>query len=91
MPLNTILIKPASSLCSMQCRYCFYCDEAGKREQASYGMMTETTLRNIIKKMMFQAEREICFAFQGGEPTLRGTDFFWRALEFEQRFNRNHV
>ena len=91
MPLHTILIKPASSLCNMQCRYCFYCDEAAKREQSSYGMMSETTLRNVIKKMMFQAEREICFAFQGGEPTLRGTDFFWRALEFEQRFNRNHV
>ena len=90
MPLHTILIKPASSLCNMQCRYCFYCDEAAKREQSSYGMMSETTLRNVIKKMMFQAEREICFAFQGGEPTLRGTDFFWRALAFEQRFNRTN-
>ncbi len=91
MPLNTILIKPASSLCSMQCRYCFYCDEAQKREQPSYGMMSETTLRHIIKKIMFQAEREVCFAFQGGEPTLRGKEFFRKALEFEERFNRNRV
>lgn len=91
MSFNTILIKPASSLCNMQCRYCFYCDEAEKREQSSYGMMSEETLRNIIKKMMFQADREMCFAFQGGEPTLRGKAFFRKVLEFEERFNRSHV
>lgn len=91
MSLDTILIKPASSLCNMQCRYCFYCDEAGKREHASYGMMSEETLRTIIKKMMFQADREVCFAFQGGEPTLRGKEFYRKALEFEKRFNRNRV
>ena len=89
MPLHTILIKPASGLCNMRCDYCFYCDEMEKREEASRGMMTEETLRNLVKKAMFQAQGEICFAFQGGEPTLRGIDFFRKALEFEQRFNRN--
>ena len=91
MPLHTILIKPASGLCNMQCDYCFYCDETARRETASYGMMTEETLKNLIKKAMFQAEREICFAFQGGEPTLRGIDFFRKAIEYENRFNRNQV
>ena len=91
MPLHTILIKPASGLCNMQCDYCFYCDETARRETPSYGMMTEETLKNLIKKAMFQAEREICFAFQGGEPTLRGIDFFRKAVEFENRFNRNRV
>lgn len=40
---------------------------------------------------MRQAPGEICFAFQGGEPTLRGIDFFREAVELETRFNRNHV
>lgn len=31
--LQSILIKPASGLCNMQCDYCFYSDEAAKREQ----------------------------------------------------------
>ena len=91
MILHTILIKPASGLCNMQCDYCFYCDETVRRVTASYGMMTEKTLKTLIKKAMSQAKGEICFAFQGGEPTLRGIEFFRKAIEYENRFNRNRV
>lgn len=91
MPLHTILIKPVSGLCNMRCDYCFYCDEMEKRSTASYGMMSEKTLKNLIRKAMHQAVGEICFAFQGGEPTLRGIDFYVKALELEERFNRNRI
>lgn len=91
MTLHTILIKPASGMCNMRCDYCFYCDEMDNREQAFRGMMSEETARNLIRKAMRQADREICFAFQGGEPTLRGIGFFRKVIEFEQRFNRNNV
>lgn len=69
----------------------FYRDEADKRVVNDYGMMSEETLKQVIKRVMFQARGEVCFAFQGGEPTLRGIEFFEKALEFEQRFNRSHV
>ena len=59
MYLQTILIKPASSQCNMSCDYCFYCDEAAKREYGSYGMMSEETLRSLIKKSLFQAVSDI--------------------------------
>ena len=91
MPLHTILIKPASGYCNMRCDYCFYCDEMVNREQAFRGMMSETTLRNLVKKAMRQAGNEICFAFQGGEPTLRGLDFFRKAIEYEMHFNRRGI
>lgn len=85
--LQTVLIKPASSLCNMQCDYCFYCDEASKREKAFYGMMTETTIKNIIRKVLRQDTKTVCFAFQGGEPTLRGLEFFKKVIEFEKQYN----
>ena len=91
MYLQTILIKPASSQCNMSCDYCFYCDEAAKREYGYYGMMSEETLRSLIKKSLFQAVSDICFAFQGGEPTLCGLPFFEKVIELEQRYNRNGV
>lgn len=91
MPLHTILIKPASGSCNMRCDYCFYCDEMENREQAFRGMMSEATLKNLIKKAIRQAGGEICFAFQGGEPTLRGLDFFRKAIEFEEHFNRREI
>ena len=87
MPLHTILIKPVSGLCNMRCDYCFYCDEMKRRSTPSYGQMSEQTLRKVIRKAMRQAGEEICFAFQGGEPTLRGIPFYARAVELEQYFN----
>ena len=64
--LQNILIKPASGLCNMRCDYCFYCDEATKRNIPSYGMMEEKTIKNIIRKVLRQNVKNVCFAFQGG-------------------------
>lgn len=89
--MQTILIKPASGLCNMHCDYCFYCDEASKRKIESYGMMSEETLRSIVKKVLLGARGDVCFAFQGGEPTLRGLDFFRTLLEYQEKFNKNRV
>lgn len=48
MPDPSVLMKPSSGLCNMHCDYCFYCDEMQKREQESYGFMSEETLKNVI-------------------------------------------
>ena len=50
MPAISVLIKPSSGMCNMHCDYCFYCDEAQKRLQKSYGFMSEETLKNVIRK-----------------------------------------
>lgn len=78
MPPISVLIKPSSGLCNMKCDYCFYCDETKKRARESYGFMTEQTLKNVIRKTMLHSEKTISFAFQGGEPTLRGIPFLKR-------------
>lgn len=88
--LQNILIKPASGLCNMRCDYCFYCDEATKRNIPSYGMMEEKTIKNIIRKVLRQNVKNVCFAFQGGEPTLRGQDFFEKVIELENQYNTHH-
>lgn len=87
MPPINLLIKPASGLCNMYCDYCFYCDITKKREQASYGIMSERTLRNVIKKTLRAAEGSCTIAYQGGEPTLAGLDFFKKSIEYQKRFN----
>ncbi len=71
----TILIKPASGKCNMRCRYCFYQDEAENREYKDYGMMSEETAKALIDKALKSFD-DVTFAFQGGEPTCRGLDFF---------------
>ena len=74
----SIMIKPASSLCNLRCKYCFYADIADLREVRSFGIMkpemTEAILANI-KEGLDTGDR-ITFAFQGGEPTIAGLDYF---------------
>lgn len=91
MPPISILMKPSSGMCNMRCDYCFYCDEAQKRLQKSYGFMSEETLKNVIRKTILRAEGAISYAFQGGEPTLRGIDFFKKSVAYEKQYNRNRI
>lgn len=84
-------MKPSSGMCNLSCEYCFYCDETQKRAQASYGFMTEETLRNVIRKTMLRAEGAISYMFQGGEPSLRGLDFYKKAVMLQKQYNKHGV
>nr|WP_330422017.1 anaerobic sulfatase maturase [Blautia sp. AF34-10] len=87
----SMMIKPVSGLCNMSCAYCFYCDEAQKREKSCYGQMSEETLKNVIRKTMLPADGVVSYTWQGGEPSLRGLEFFRRAVELQEKYNRNGV
>lgn len=91
MPPVNLLIKPASSLCNMKCNYCFYIDESEKRCQSSYGLMTDKTLKNVIRKGVLYAKGACTIAFQGGEPTLSGLDFFKRMVHYVKQYNKNNI
>lgn len=70
-----LLIKPVSSACDLHCSYCFYKDEAARRQVADCGIMTVDTVRVIVDKALASAQTCV-FGFQGGEPTLAGLSFF---------------
>lgn len=78
-----VMIKPASSLCNLCCKYCFYADVAKLREVPSYGIMSAKTLEAVLHSI----ERELTIgdclllSFQGGEPTLAGLDYFHRVVK----------
>ncbi len=74
----SVMIKPASSLCSMHCRYCFYTDVSTQRSQASFGMMSADTRRKMLDHIFSQLSGgdSITFVFQGGEPSMAGLEWF---------------
>ena len=82
MPALSLLIKPASGNCNMRCRYCFYADELDNREIRSYGKMSVDTMHTIVEKAMEYGDYECTIAFQGGEPTLAGLDFYWDLVAY---------
>lgn len=84
----TALIKPASSLCNLSCKYCFYCDEAKRRENGTGSIMNISTVENLIRKIMdfCGTDSSISFMFQGGEPLLAGLSFFEKFVETAEKF-----
>lgn len=84
----TFLIKPASSLCDLRCRYCFYDDISDLRNVKSMGIMTQATAEMLIQRAVESVMPGglIHFMFQGGEPTLAGLDFFRRFLKLEEKY-----
>lgn len=87
------LIKPASGLCNMRCRYCFYEDETAVRESGSAGIMSSETAEVLIAEAFAACTGRgaVTFAFQGGEPTLAGLDYFRRFVAQVKRINQNGV
>lgn len=83
----TLLVKPASSLCNMRCRYCFYEDESENRKQKSMGIMTEDTMRVLLEKSMAYIGESgfLTVVFQGGEPTLAGAGYFRSFTELAEK------
>lgn len=73
----SVMIKPASSKCNANCKYCFYRDEVEIRSIKDYGNLKEEVALVLIDKMLSYVQGgTLSIVFQGGEPTVRGYDFF---------------
>ena len=86
MPAASILIKPTSSNCNIDCSYCFYKKLCRTRESYSHGRMSEETLEALVKNAMDYGQGLVSFAFQGGEPMLAGPDFFRLAVSLQKKY-----
>lgn len=89
-PITSLLVKPASAVCNLDCSYCFYLDrEADPYQSLPARRMTLDTLERLVDTYLFYSYPNSIFAFQGGEPTLAGLGFFQKLVEFQQRHGRN--
>ncbi len=81
-----VMIKPAGSLCNLDCNYCYYLDKAeiyGGREPRMNLEMLETCVREYIQANDAQ---EVMFNWHGGEPTVMGLDFYKQALMLQKKY-----
>src|SRR5215831_12153995 len=87
--ITSLLIKPASAVCNLDCEYCFYLDRAADPYSALPGRrMSLETLERLVDTYLFYSYPNSVFAFQGGEPTLAGLPFFEKLVEFQQQHGR---
>ena len=90
----SVMLKPASSLCNLRCRYCFYAQVSDSRAIRSFGVMEGETASRILENIFSRLDPgdAVNLAFQGGEPTLAGLDFFhFFVSEAERLRGKTHV
>jgi uncharacterized protein len=87
-PAFHVMLKPAGASCNLDCRYCFYLSKHVLYPD-SRSRMAETLLEDYTRQYI-QAHRvpEVTFAWQGGEPSLMGVDFFKKAIELQGKYAR---
>ncbi|MDP4512124.1 radical SAM protein [Nonomuraea turcica] len=83
-----VMAKPVGALCNLDCEYCYFLSKEqlypGRRAHMSKDVH-EAWIRQLLQG---HGDGEVVVAFQGGEPTLMGLDFFRRTIELEREFAR---
>src|SRR6266516_3851532 len=88
--ITSLLIKPASAVCNLDCEYCFYLDrDADPYKALPARCMSYDTLERLVDTYLFYSCPSGTFAFQGGEPTLAGLPFFEKLVQFQQHYGRD--
>ena len=77
-----VMAKPSGATCNLDCDYCFFLSKEMLYPGSRFRMAEE--LQELYLRQLLEAHRtvpEVVVAWQGGEPTLLGLDFFRRSVE----------
>lgn len=84
-----IMTKPIGPICNLDCTYCFYLEKENLYPNTRHWAMQPEVLERYIEQYVAaQPQDEVHFAWQGGEPTLLGVDFFRSVVALEQKYAR---
>ncbi len=86
-PAFHLLAKPTGAICNLDCSYCFFLSKEMLYPGSRFRMadeLLEQYLRQLIEA--HATVPEVAIAWQGGEPTMMGLDFFRRSIELAERY-----
>jgi uncharacterized protein len=87
-PRFHLLAKPTGAICNLDCAYCFFLDKELLYPGGRFHMSDEV-LENYIRQLIeSHGGGRVTVAWQGGEPTLMGLDFFKRAVELQEKYRK---
>jgi len=81
----SLLIKPSGPDCNLVCKYCFYSGKSRLWGQGTH-RMSDKMLEKLISSYLGLKFPISSFAWQGGEPTLMGLDFYKKAVKLQQQY-----
>jgi uncharacterized protein len=81
-----VMIKPRGAICNLDCAYCYFLSKQKLYPNSTF-RMSENLLQEYTRQYIeSQRGPQITFAWQGGEPTLMGLDFFRQAIAYQQQY-----
>lgn len=81
-----IMTKPIGPICNLDCKYCFYLEKEALYTDGKWRMAPDLLENYIQQYITAQPLQQVSFAWQGGEPTLLGVDFFRRVVELQRKY-----
>lgn len=80
-----VMVKPSGPLCNLDCSYCYYLEkERLFPPGASFRMPPDVLEAFVSQYIASQPTPEVAFAWQGGEPTLLGVEFFREVVRLQR-------
>jgi uncharacterized protein len=84
-PAFHVLAKPSGPICNLDCSYCFFLEKEALYPGDRFRMPDDVLATYIRQVVESQLAPEVTIAWQGGEPTLMGLDFFRRAVAYAEQ------
>ena len=86
-----VLAKPIGPICNLDCKYCFYLEKELLYPQPDPHIdkwaMHEDVLESYIRQYIEAHDTPVVnFAWQGGEPTLLGVDYFRNLVQIQKKY-----
>jgi uncharacterized protein len=83
-----VMIKPTGAQCNLACDYCFYLKKEQLYPESNFRMTS--AVHDAYIRDLFAAHEvpRVTVAWQGGEPTLMGLDFFRRSIELQKKYRK---
>ena len=87
-PAFHLLAKPTGAICNLDCAYCFFLDKEVFYPGSKF-RMSDDVLEQYIRQLIESHQTDgVNIAWQGGEPTLMGLDFFRRTMTVVEKYRR---
>src|ERR1035438_9535974 len=82
-----VLAKPTGAVCNLDCSYCFFLSKEALYPESDF-RMADDLLETYIRQLVESQPQSVTIAWQGGEPTLMGLDFFRRSVTLVEKYRK---
>jgi len=87
-PAFHVMAKPRGAICNLGCEYCYYLPKKALYPGGTFRMSNQVLKSYVRQYIAAQQVPQVHFAWQGGEPTLMGLDFFRRVVGYQKEAAR---